>query len=45
MDVRNENLELIALVDSVEGAGGEGSSWTEYSGTPLDPSTYVPLAP
>ena len=45
MDVRNENLDLMALMLSVEEAGGEEPSWTEYSGTPLDPSTYVPLAP
>ena len=45
MDVRVENLDLIALMQSVEEVGGEEPSWTEYSGTPLDPSTYVPLTP
>ena len=29
MDVRNENLDLMALMQSVEEAGGEEPSWTE----------------
>ena len=45
MGVRNENLDLMVLMQSVGEVGGEEPSWAEYSGTRLDPSTYVPLAP
>jgi len=43
--VRNENFDLMVLIQSVEEVGGEEPSWAEYSGTRLDPMIYVPLAP